>query len=60
MKIKITAELPVPDEARPAVGSVHEVIGNQEGEHPLYFINPSPQYPTQTVGVSPDECEVVA
>ena len=60
MKIKVTAELRVPDEARPAVGSVHEVVRQQQGERPLYFINPTPEYPTQMVGVAPEECEVVA
>lgn len=59
MKIKITADLPVAPETKPEIGSVHEVVDQQTGDHPLYFINPSAIYETQRVGVAPSECDVV-
>lgn len=59
MKIKIIADLPVASEVKPAIGSVHEVIYQQAGEYPLYFINPSSLNDSQRVGVAPSECDVV-
>lgn len=59
MKIKITAELPVPKEVRPTIGDTFEVVGRQEGERPMFFINTNSERDTQRIGVTPEECEIV-
>ena len=57
MKIKITEELPVAENVRPEVGSVHEVIGKQEDgpEYGLLFIRMG----DAQIGVAFHECEIV-
>lgn len=56
MKIKITKELPVAENVRPEVGSVHEVIGKTAAPMRfMYFI----QMDGAQIGVEPSECEVV-
>lgn len=61
MKIKITKDLPVPDHARPAIGSTYEVVdskrlsGQPIGRRRIYFI----MVAGERVGVYPEECEIV-
>lgn len=59
MKIKILQELPVQEEMRPPIGSVHEVIDETSGRDRIYYIN----FNGKKVGVYAaaryGECEVV-
>ena len=57
MKIRITKELPVPEEVRPAIGSEHEVSNARPGPRGgvMYFF---PIGITQIAALD-TECEVV-
>lgn len=57
MKIKITAELPVPENVRPAVGSIQEVVelAPMPNGKKFYMIMSG----ITKIGVAEEECEVV-
>lgn len=60
MKVKITKELPVAAEIKPEIGSTHEVIRPAvDIMRPMYFIHIPISGTMATVGVLPEECEVV-
>lgn len=58
MEIKITSILPLMDEIRPPVGSIHKVIrktSDRRNNRFIYWI----KFKNTEIGVFPRECEIV-
>lgn len=59
MTIKITAKLPVADEVKPEIGSIHEAQPDKTPDgKDIFFISMGGDHKAQ-IGVFPNECEVV-
>lgn len=55
MKIRITSDIPVRQDFRPPIGSIHDVIDEARLHNRLYYI----VYKGERVGIYPRECEIL-